>query len=420
MKKVLNIKNMGLLLIIVLIAVLTINTKEAKAAGTVTWSGPSSITIRDTIHNIANPIVASTKCVLFEGGDTHDDVATTTINYTASDTPTNYQITKSATMNLSSLTFTKPGDYSYNLVEELLNSNAEAFWPGEDAPYYKVTISVRNIVDANNVPTGNFTASLIIEKCISGNICSKINPVSGNLIVDFDYETNPESFGHIEISKTVKGIGADINEYFPFTVSIDDADDAFDGWVYPISGIDSTVTYNGSTVSNPTTITSGTPTTIYLKHGQTAIIGQVTSGGNTFDAIPNFYCTGGGHSPTVTSYNFSKNLRIRKLANIDGKTCYGSYVSISENSGSYTPSISLDGSDYISGDSFDDIDGLDLIDNTSLPVESETNAYYFVNTKEMSPVTGLILTILPYLILAGIGIGGTLLVMHLKKQKVDA
>ena len=270
--------------------------------------------------------------------------------------------------------------------------------------------------------TGCSYSSKVVESSVSSQISAndeddkgKID-LSNAILPSLHVACNQNKIDKDLIRKLVNE-GADINEYFPFTVSIDDVDDVFDGWVYPISGIDSTVTYNGSTVSNPTTITSGTPTTIYLKHGQTAIIGQVTSGGNTFDAIPSFYCTGGGHYPTVTSYNFSKNLRIRKLANIDGKTCYGSYVSISENSGSYTPSISLDGSDYISGDSFDDIDGLDLIDNTSLPVESETNAYYFANTKEMSPVTGLIFTILPYVILIGIGIGGALLFINLKKKK---
>ncbi|MBQ3469059.1 MAG: hypothetical protein IJH18_03240, partial [Bacilli bacterium] len=67
MKKILNIKNIALIIAVTLIIVLT-STKEAKAAGTVTWSGPSSITIRETMHNIVNPIIATRTYSLYDSG----------------------------------------------------------------------------------------------------------------------------------------------------------------------------------------------------------------------------------------------------------------------------------------------------------------------------------------------------------------
>ena len=427
MKKIINIRNITLILVVVLIGVLSLKTKEVKAAGTVTWSGPSSFTIRETLNNVVNPIVAHREYPLVnEYWGRITEGPTATINYTASDTITNYQITKTAVMNLSSLTFTAPGDYKYYLsggdLYDSNNRNLYNYFPLDwDQPDYKVIVSVRNVVDGNNVPTGNFTASLILEECEYNDQtddydCSKVSPSSGVLYADRNYEVNPEMFGHIELSKTVKGIGADTTKYFPFTITINNdvyRDYVLDsrGWTYPITGIDSTVTYNGNTISNPTTITDGTPTTIYLKHGQIAMIGQITNGGDTFDAIPIGECThGSGPSPSPKSFDNSKTITAKKLATIPGDdeywTCYGSYYTVEENPDDYTAEFSVNNG------------GMDNGYNIGyFGVNDSINTVDFYNEKEMSPVTGLILTILPYLILAGIGVGGTLLVMRLKKEE---
>ena len=434
MKRIFSIHNIFLMLVVVLIVVLSLNLKEVKAAGTITWSGPSSITIRETIRNIANPIVASRDYGLFASGDDTTPVSTATINYTASDTPTNYQITKSTTMNLSSLTFSKPGDYEYYLAPDALfdsnNYNIDAYFGPDDANrYYEVTVSVRNVVDSNNTPTGNFTASMILIKYDYNETTGedeqvKINPVSGVLYADYDCIADEGSFGHIELSKTVKGIGADTTEYFPVTISIDNdpGDGESDyisidssGWTYPISGLDATVTYNGSTVNNPSTITDGIPTTIYIKHGQTAIIGQISSGGDTFDAIPVKYRSslspldpnpGPGGGIIYTSNYRANPITPKKMININGDDLFGSYFTAVETPGSYSPSYSIDGEAAETGYSV-----------PATEIASGTNTVDFYNTKEMSPVTGLIFTILPYVILAAIGIGGALLVMHLKKEE---
>ena len=433
MKKIINIRNITLILVVVLIGVLSLKTKEVKAAGTVTWSGASSVTIRETLNNVVNPIVAHREYDLVdENWDPITGSPTATINYTASDTYTNYKQTKTAVMNLSSLTFTDPGDYEYHIYEDSLYDSNDRdinyYFPMVEDPYYKVIVSVRNVVDGNNVPTGNFTASLILEECLwndqagkAGDYeCSKVSPSSGVLYADYNYEAASYIFGYIELSKTVKGSGADRNKYFPFTITINnyvsqDIGLSLDssGWTYPISGIDTTVTYNGSTISNPTSITDGTSTTIYLKHGQTAIIGQVTSGGSSFDTIPYGICSERDPGGVPGSYDFSKNPRVKKLANVDGLYCFGSYFTISENSDDYDASFSVNGGSSTSGYYVPATGIMDI--NTY----STTATVDFSNTKEMSPVTGLIFTILPYLILAGIGVGGTLLIMHLKRQKVD-
>ena len=452
MKKIINIRNITLILVVVLIGVLSLKIKEVKAAGTVTWSGPSSVTIRETLSNVVNPIVAHRAYYLQENFGNYNTVATATINYTASDTYTNYQITKTAVMNLSSLTFTAPGDYEYRIYEDVLYDSNDRYIDNyfynsnysydHFVPYYNAIVQVRNVVDGNNVPTGNFTASLILEKWEYNDQtddweCSKVSPSSGVLYADYNYEPYPDAFGHIELSKTVKGTGADRNKYFPFTITINNdisIEGLIDssGWTYPISGLDTTVTYNGSTISNPTSITDGTSTTIYLKHGQTAIIGQVTSGGSSFDAIPAGICSeeedpfggdpGGDPIPDPgdiivdgqphnQSYDYTTTPRIKPLTYIDNLYCYGSYFRIEEDPADYDASFSVNGGSSTSGYYVPATGIMDI--NTY----STTATVDFSNTKEMSPFTGLIFTILPYLMLAGIGIGGTLLVMRLKKEE---
>ncbi|MBQ3435971.1 MAG: hypothetical protein IJH13_03025 [Bacilli bacterium] len=436
MKKIMNLKNIGLILTIVLVSILTLNTKNVKATGTVTWSGPSSITIRETISNMTNPIVASRAYGLFVQGNDITPVTTATINFTASDTPTNYQITKSTTMNLTSLAFSKPGDYEYSIYPDWLLDNAGHFLDNYstgshhyNVTYrYKVIVSVRNVVDANNTPTGDFTATTILESCEyneqTNNYenCTKISPVSGVLYADYDYETNPESFAHIEISKTVKGIGADTTKYFPITLTIYNEGAIFDDWEYPITGIDSTITYNGQSVTQPTTIGNGTPVIIYIKHGQTAIIGQATSGGSSFDLIPTKatvgYSGGGGGSYANSQL---KEYRVQKLAG--EQIFYGSFFTVAEDPKDYSPSISPDNENFFNVSSVSDIAGIPSIEiggeqKKVLPImEGGTYPIYFINTKEMSPVTGLIFTILPYVILVGIGVGGVLLFRYSKTKK---
>lgn len=440
MKKVLNIKNIGLLLTIILISALTLNTKEVKATGTVTWNGPSSITIRETVSNIVNPIIGISQYNLYIGTEEGDYIRKlsspkVTITYSGNETISNYQIQKTAVLdltNISDLPYQQPGDYTVWLngsgITNDTNDPAERvsytnmYYSGKwDNPLYKITISIRNVVDANNIPTGDFTASLILEECEWNDSeegytsCSKVSPVSGILYADIEYKASSNYFGHIELSKTVKGIGADTTKYFPLTITINN-DDSIDyshyfpldssGYSYSITGLDSSITYNGSTITNPTAITDGTPTTIYLKHGQTAIIGRVTNGGETFDTIPVGSCAANG-SGTETKYGHANKPNVKYLANIDGNACYGSYFTVEENPSDYTASFSVKSGSlttgyYVSAASVDD--GANTVD--------------FVNTKEMSVVTGIVTIVLPFIIIVGISIGGIFLIRYLRNNKL--
>ena len=139
--------------------------------------------------------------------------------------------------------------------------------------------------------------------------------------------------------------------------------------------------------------------------------GDSVGGEQGGDPFPN---PGGGdyeEQQPRQSYDYSTTPRTKKLANVDGLYCYGSYFTISENSDDYDASFSVNGGSSTSG-YYVPATGV-----SNMNTYSTTATVDFSNTKEMSPVTGLIFTILPYLILAGIGVGGTLLIMHLKKEE---
>ncbi|MBQ3468463.1 MAG: hypothetical protein IJH18_00170 [Bacilli bacterium] len=456
MKKILNVYNITLMLVLVIVGVLTIKTMEVKAAGTVSWSGPSSITIRSTINEAMNPMDVSLTYVIEADSDNPSGASGAPTDITVaftrtSPTVSNYTLTKTAVLSFSNMTFTKPGNYTYNVIfgtDDIGDVGGDHYLyvaPEFTANYsqYKVVISVRNIVDSNNNPTGNYTASLILQECNSGQSpnplnCSKIDQESGVLYADYDYTTTNMSMG--AITKTVKGIGADTTEYFPFTISIDDEDGTFDGWVFPVTIYEDiysnnptdvtniSVNYNGQTRTQPTSITSGgSSITLYLKHNQIAVIGAVINENNPGEALMGIpggaSCGDDSDTTSGQSNHINKKFELKNLIQAPDTSsknkviqlghstlCGGDKWSVQEEQGDYTPSYA-----FINGGSSEESEGNSFSD-VRFP-HNNTSQVTFTNTKEMSPVTGLIFTILPYLILAGIGIGGTLLFIHLKKEK---
>lgn len=426
MKRIVNRKSIGLVLVILLVAILSINTKKVKATGTITWNGASSITINENINNIINPIAGSrTYCLEDASGLASTCSATATITYTGNETISSQQISKTTTMNLSSLTFDEPGDYSFWLYDQITETWLDKYYHITRAnTYYNVVVSVRNEVDANNEVTGNYTANLILNKCeydtSTGNyVCSKVTPIGGVLYVDVDYYPDSNAFGHTEITKTVKGTGAKTTEYFPFNITLQIDSNVCsplncNRWSFPITGIDSTATYNGSTVNNPTSITPGTQVTVYLKDGQTVVIGEgeeaTRNAIGTFDTIPAI-CDSGGIS--FEKNNPNKIIESKRLSNLKsgrilrlGEISYYNHWSVSETAGDYSTTI-FDNSGYTqTGTSF-----------TNAEFNCGTTQISFVNTKEMSPLTGIIIKVAPYVILIAVGIGGFFIFRYLRRKK---
>ena len=202
-------------------------------------------------------------------------IATATISFNGTETVSNtYTVNKSTTINLANMgvSFTEPGNYEYTVSESATSNNA---YPTTNTEY-TIVINVRNELNANNRPTGNLEATFVIKDSND----NKVNTMS------FSSPKDESKFGHIELTKKVKGLMGSITKYFEFSVQIDDAaSNACSSYSgnekYPISGVDSGQ-YSAAEV---TKCKSGTKDSLSLKHNQTAIIGQFTYNNNTYDSI---------------------------------------------------------------------------------------------------------------------------------------
>ena len=159
-------------------------------------------------------------------------------------------VTKS--LDLSSLTFTKVGDYYLKICE--ISSSDESVFPIDSKCYYPL-VMVRNEL-VNNTPTGNLIATL------------NSSVYDGENKTDAVFNTRPMSY--ITINNSVTGDMASRDEYFKFKVTINDVVD--DNIV--IKNQDAVVTYNGEEIITSSTYDPTGDNYIYLKHDQSVTIGE--------------------------------------------------------------------------------------------------------------------------------------------------
>ncbi|MBQ3435566.1 MAG: BspA family leucine-rich repeat surface protein [Bacilli bacterium] len=285
------------------------------------------------------------------------------ISFAGTETVSNsYTVNKSTTINFANmgLSFKKPGNYELTVKETATSNSA---YPVDNDNEYTVIVQVTNVTDQNGTPTGNFNAKFVIKDDNDTKVSN----------MPFNEPKDETKFGHIELTKTVKGIMADRTKDFSFSVQVDDAASSacqsYSGSEkYLIKGTG--VPEDGSEV---TKCKSGTKDSITLNHGETATIGQFTYNNNTYDSI------------SIDDY----------------------YKIIEGTESDYTTTFKINSGSESSGN-----------DTGSNSITHNGNVVNFYNQREGSPVTGLFLTILPYLILVGIGVGGVLLFQNREKLKV--
>ncbi|MBQ3435782.1 MAG: BspA family leucine-rich repeat surface protein [Bacilli bacterium] len=324
--------------------------------GSGTTNIDSIIATKSNNSNVVKGVQVSPPSTSPSGGIT----ATATISFNGNETVSNsYTATKSTTINLANLglTFTEPGNYEFKVNEIVTSNNAYPI----TSDTYTIVITVRNELNANNRPTGNLEATFVIKDSND----NKVNTMS------FSAPKDESKFGHIELTKKVKGLMGSITKYFEFSVQIDDAaSNACSSYSgnekYPVSGVDS----GHYSAAEVTKCKSGTKDSLSLKHNQTAIIGQFTYNNNTYDSI------------SIDDY----------------------YKIIESAESDYTTTFKINSGSTTSGR-----------DTGSKAITHSGKIVTFYNQREGSPLTGLILTILPYLILVGIGIGGVLLYKNRKE-----
>ncbi|MBQ3420420.1 MAG: BspA family leucine-rich repeat surface protein, partial [Romboutsia sp.] len=239
----------------------------------------SKVTVIDSIVATGSPNVTKGTCVTAPASSGSGSVSpatyNTTLSFTGAETVSNtYTVSKSTTINLANMgfSFTEPGNYNFSVRETATSDNA---YPTTNTEY-TIVICVRNELNANNRPTGDYTATYYIKDTND----NKVNSMSFAHVKDESY------FGHLEISKRVKGMMGSPNKYFDFTVQVDNATggtcSSYSGSEkYPVTGVDT----GHFSAAEVTKCKSGTKDSVSLKHGQTAKIGQFTYNNVNYDSI---------------------------------------------------------------------------------------------------------------------------------------
>ena len=253
--------------------------------------------------------------------------------------------------NLMDQEFTALGDYKF-IVRETGSQDATNYPVDSEKEYY-FYVSVRNRLDNNGQPTGEYIATMS-EQVKNHDTGDKLYAL---------FESTAER-SHVEVTNAVSGNLANVDDYFKYKVIINGANN---GDVFTVYGQDAVVNYGGSTVATVNTVTiDDTDDYIYLKHGQTVLIGY--DGEN--DELP--------IGVTYSLVEVDANGYVQYVDNVAGNT-------------SETKTVEAD-------------------------VTSASNRVDFLNHKEGNVLTGIIINTMPYL-LAVVTIGTILAIGCVYKRK---
>ena len=268
-------------------------------------------------------------------------------------------ISQSTNIDFSSVNFTKVGDY-YFTITETGSTNTANYPLSTDS--YTAYVSVRNVTGANGALTGEHVAVLGTPKVTGG---SKVNDYTGtDSEVIFDGGVTRT---YVEIAKTVAGNDADEDECFAFDVT----------FTYAASvGVNYALSTASTCTGNPSSVSGNGTTTIYLKHNDTATIGVNSA------TTPATY-----EVPIGSQWSVKEN----------GAAAYNTY---------------FDGSDTIATNKTSATKTTVTIGASNF---NASNKIAIKNSKESAPNTGVVFSILPFIIIALIGIFGAAYVAKTKK-----
>lgn len=172
--------------------------------------------------------------------------------YFSAKAPTGTTATKTTTIDFAGTSFDKNGDYVFTISET--GSTDNVTYPLDTTNIYTVKVAVRN------ASSSNFNSKIVTMYFYEGTSQTTSSKLNNNTMTF----TGPAVLRTVTITNTVSGAMADSDLYFPVSVNFDS-----DG-VYPVTG--------GTYDENPSSITGGTATNIYLKHGESIAIGGLVQG----------------------------------------------------------------------------------------------------------------------------------------------
>ena len=272
--------------------------------------------------------------------------------------PVNGKATVSGSIDFSGAEFTVLGDYGF-IIKETATTNATEYPLSSDT--FTAWVSVRNVTGSGGVPTGEHTATLV---GVTDKIGDKtiVDPLDGDIIFSDGNERT-----YIEIHTFARGNSANPNECFKLDVHFDND---LEG-EYKVTS--DTTCDNNLALLTADEISGSNIVTLYLKDSDVAYIGKDSDG--TYQ-IP---------------------LGLRYVVIEEGAADYKTYIDSSETDNKTSVVKTTVGA----GD----------------PDYNKQNITTVVNMKEITPKTGLDSSLLPFAIIATIGVAGAILIAYNKRSE---
>ena len=215
----------------------------------------NTFTITRTINKVTNPVTNTFTYTIApdannpSGGATGVPTSATVVfNNTAPDAQSKVA-TGTGTIDLSSVSFSKVGDYKFEVTET--GSTDATNYPLDSADKYTIQISVR-------YDTANPTQKVVTINARSGEGETSTKLSEAN----FPF-TSESQLSFITLNKTVTGNMGDVTACFKFLVTVTGGQT---GDTYKVNG--------GTCENNPTTYTVGQTNYVYLKSGESINFGK--------------------------------------------------------------------------------------------------------------------------------------------------
>ncbi|MBP5656081.1 hypothetical protein J6X15_00650 [Candidatus Saccharibacteria bacterium] len=325
------------------------------------------LTLSRTVSGVSNNVTNTfgytiTQGTIPSGATVSGAPATASIvfNNTA---PTSGDATATTTVDFSSANFSKVGDYTYTIRES--SSTDAVNYPIDTASNdYTALVQVRYYVDPNtNVPDNSrFVATTYLTNASD-------NKVSNNTAT----WGSSAARTYIEAKATTTGNMAETTDCFAYTINIPAGNGVVAGDTFTVS--------TASTCSgNPSSVTAGTATTIYLRHNDTVTVGQ--------NGLVN-------QLPVGASYTWTKAS--------DSNTGYTNKIDGTQQSSVTKTTVAV-----TNVDCDDDSDGAGCFD--------DNNHTDFENNKELDPLTGIVTNFWFYIMLLVAGLVGFFIISRRKQN----
>lgn len=280
-----------LALIMALAMVLSLSATAFAAAA----NQDASFNVIYKLKNEGTPSPAETFTFTFTNGKVADaaegvsapEISPVTIDF-AEEEATATGVSKQVTVPLSSITWPSVGVYTYD-VKQTVGTQAGVAYDSKTLRM-KVTVALDND-DQYYVA---FVTTTIADSDDNGITDVK----SGSF-------ENTYSAGSLAVTKNVTGNMGDRNQYFKITVTLTGEAGKTYALSYPVSGGSKLV--NGTGDAAASTISVGTPTDFYLKHGETFTIANLPYG-VTYTVVEDNYQDEG--YTTTTNYSDDTNKKI--------------------------------------------------------------------------------------------------------------